>query len=307
MVPLKIDLPEHFLDEEIRCGYTITKHMKEIWAIELDLLSELQRVFEKYNIPYFAYAGTVLGAVRHNGFIPWDDDIDLIVNRENFEKLCKVAKKEFESPYFFQTEETDTGCCIGLAKLRNSDTTMILRNHENRNFRFNQGIFIDIFVYDNVPENEIERNLFFKEIDELKSKSLKFRNTFHCDKTELNTVKGQIKNFLEKMINLFNIRNPYYYKLSSLCQKYNNITTKIVADCFSFPVACKILDKNSYEESIYMPFEFLKLPVPKNYDEHLTMFFGDWRTPMRIAPKHGLDAITNTSESYKFFFRKNKK
>lgn len=303
MVPLKIELPEHFLDEEVRGDYKVSRQMKEVWAVELDLLAELQRVFEKYDIPYFAYAGTTLGAVRHNGFIPWDDDIDLIVSRENFEKLCKVVKKEFKAPYFFQTEETDIGCCIGLAKLRNSSTTAILKNHEKRNFAFNQGIFVDIFVYDNIPDNAAERDIFFKEIERLKAKSLKFRNTFHCDKNELKTPKGQIKNFLEKIMRLCHIRNPYYRKLSYFCQKYNSDETQYVQDLFIFPEIWQCSNADFYKESVLMPFEFLKLPVPKQYDEYLQELFGDWRTPKQLPPDHGFGTIFDTSKSYKEYLR----
>ncbi|MDY6397571.1 MAG: LicD family protein [Treponema sp.] len=303
MIQLSIDLPEHFLDEEVRCGYTVTKQMKEIWAVELDLLSQLQRVFEKYNIQYFSYAGTTLGAVRHNGFIPWDDDIDLIISRENFTKLCKVAKKEFKYPYFFQTEETDPGCCIGLAKLRNSATTGIIKSHEKRNFTFNQGIFVDIFVYDNIPDDFTERDIFFKEIEKLKAKSLKFRNIFHCDKNELKSVKGRIKWIFEKFIKAFHINNPYYKKLSEFCQKFNSVKTEYVQDLFIFPKIWKCSKANFYKESILIPFEFLKLPVPKQYDEYLQELFGDWRTPKQLPPDHGSETIFYTSKSYKEYLR----
>ena len=301
MVKLSIDLPEHFLDAEVRCGYTVTSKMKEVWAVELDLLSQLQRVFEKYEIQYFAYAGTALGAVRHNGFIPWDDDIDLIVSRENFEKLCKVAKKEFKYPYFFQTEESDYGCVTGLAKLRNSETTMILDSHKSRNFKFNQGIFVDIFVYDNIPDDLTERELFFKEIENLKAKSLKFRNTFHCDKAELHTSKGKIKNVCENIIRISHIQNPFYKKLSSLCHKYNSVKTEYVADIFSFT---KILTTKSkyWEDFVEQPFEFLKLPVPKDFNAYLTEHFGDWKNPRMLPPDHGFESICDTGKSYKANF-----
>ena len=301
MVKLSIDLPEHFFDEEVRNGYTVTSKMKEVWAVELDLLSQLQRVFEKYEIQYFAYAGTALGAVRHNGFIPWDDDIDLIVSRENFEKLCKVAKKEFKYPYFFQTEESDYGCVTGLAKLRNSETTMILNSHKSRNFKFNQGIFVDIFVYDNIPDDKTERELFFKQIEDLKAKTLKFRNTFHCDKAELHTLKGKIKNVCENIIRISHIQNPFYKKTSSLCQKYNSVKTEYVADIFSFT---KVLTTKSkyWEDFVEQSFEFLKLSVSKDFNAYLAEHFGDWKNPRMLPPDHGFESICDTGKSYKANF-----
>ena len=103
MIELDIRLPEQFLNEEIRYGYTITRQMKEVWAVELDLLNKLLEVCKKHNISVFASGGTMLGAVRHKGFIPWDDDIDMMMFREDYEKLCLVAPLEFRYPYFFQT------------------------------------------------------------------------------------------------------------------------------------------------------------------------------------------------------------
>ena len=110
MVNLKISLPEGFLDEEVRDGYKVSHEMKKVWAVELDLLAEFQRVCKKHNIKYIASGGTMLGAVRHKGFIPWDDDIDLMMLREEYEKLCIVAPSEFKHPYYFQTDRTDN--CI---------------------------------------------------------------------------------------------------------------------------------------------------------------------------------------------------
>ena len=82
-----------FLKEEYRNGYLITEKMKKVWAVELDLLSELDRVCKKYNIKYYAAFGTLLGAIRDKGFIPWDDDIDVWLLRDEYERLKQVAPK----------------------------------------------------------------------------------------------------------------------------------------------------------------------------------------------------------------------
>ena len=153
---IKIQLPKGFLDAEMRCGYQVTAEMKKVWALELDLLYEFQRVTNKHGIKYIANGGTMLGAVRHKGFIPWDDDIDIMMMRDEYDKFCKIAPNEFKHPYFFQTEYTEPGSLRCHAQLRNSETTAIIKYEQNCSCTFNQGIFIDIFPLDAVPDEESE-------------------------------------------------------------------------------------------------------------------------------------------------------
>ena len=104
MVPLQLKIDETFFLPEERNGYMVSSEMKKVWAVELDLLNEFARVCDKYRLKWFAHAGTMLGAVRHHGFIPWDDDIDVVMPREDYERLCSIGSSEFSRPYFFQNE-----------------------------------------------------------------------------------------------------------------------------------------------------------------------------------------------------------
>ena len=122
---IKLKLADDFFKEEVRNDYTVSPKMKKIWAVELDLLDQLDRVCQKYDIPWYLSGGSLLGAVRHHGYIPWDDDIDLMMYRKDFDRLCEVAEDEFAEPYFFQTEETDPGAMRGHAQLRNSSTCLL--------------------------------------------------------------------------------------------------------------------------------------------------------------------------------------
>ena len=102
MINLKIQ--ESFYNPEVRCGYEVSAKMKKIWAVELDLLAKFIDVCNKHELNYFVDGGTLLGAVRHKGFIPWDDDVDVIMPREDYDKLFEIAAQEFQYPYFFHRE-----------------------------------------------------------------------------------------------------------------------------------------------------------------------------------------------------------
>lgn len=90
------------MESEEICGYFVTEQQKKIWNIEINILVEFMRVCNKNNLKFFVAHGTLLGAVRHKGFIPWDDDIDVNMPRKDFDKLVKISKKEFEQPFFFK-------------------------------------------------------------------------------------------------------------------------------------------------------------------------------------------------------------
>ena len=129
---MKLEIADSFYQEEERCGYLVSAHMKKVWAVELDLLYQLDQVCNKYGITYYASGGTILSAERHKGFIPWDDDIDVMMLRDQYDLLCAHAD-EFEDPYFFQTGDTDEGYFRGHAQLRNSNTTGVLLEEVEKN------------------------------------------------------------------------------------------------------------------------------------------------------------------------------
>ena len=137
------------LEEETRCGYLITAKMKSVWNIQIDLVQKLLEVCKKYDLRIWADSGTLIGTIRDKGYIPWDDDIDLVMMRDDYDKLLAVSNAEFKSPYFFQTAYSEHApYSHGHAQLRMNGTTAILHGNEHMNIHL--GIFIDIFVLDNV-------------------------------------------------------------------------------------------------------------------------------------------------------------
>ena len=148
--------PDDFLKEETRCEFHIDEKQKRVWMVVLDLVMEYIRVCEKYGLKYSAAFGTLLGAIRHNGFIPWDDDIDICMPRDDFEKFLQLSD-DFKDPYFLQTPYTDEGYYYSHAKLRNSQTTGF--SDIRGCFGFNSGLWIDIVPIDYVDPKDVEAHL----------------------------------------------------------------------------------------------------------------------------------------------------
>lgn len=315
MVLLKINLPENFLNEEIRCDYIITREMKKIWAVELDLLVEFDRVCNKYNIKYCADGGTLLGAVRHKGFIPWDNDIDVAMLRTEYEKLCLIAKEEFKEPYFFQTNETDPGTARGHAQLRNSQTTGILTLEMEMGCKFNQGIFIDIFPFDAVPKDREELKRFYNKVY-LKKKKLQsvlwnYQYFYpHIRKGPDGKInwREECRRFIRHV--QYKITKPdyevYYKDFEAECKKYNDIENLTMVADFCIPIGMDRIQRyrEDFEDLIKVDFEFLKIPVFRRYDRNLRRLYGEnYMIPLKTETEHG-GVIFDTEKSYKEYISK---
>ncbi len=285
----------HFLLEEERCGFTVSADMKKVWAVQLDLLDRFQEVCRRHRLKFFASGGTLLGAVRHKGYIPWDDDIDIMMLREDYEKLLTIADTEFTAPYFFQTAYNDKNYSRGHAQLRNSNTTGILPSEKGR-FPFNQGIFIDIFPTDAVPDDPRARTAQIKRL-KLWEKLLKITVRYPA-----NPKKNFIKNAIHAVASLV----PYrwiYRQLEKECTRYNGKGMKRAGlisflpddDRLIFPVKC-------FDEIETVPFEYTNIDIPTDYDTLLSHQYGDYMVMKQVGSYHG-GVIFDTERSYIDYLR----
>ena len=279
------------LNKEIRNGFTISSEIKGVWQVQLELVEELLRVCKKYNLKIWAEGGTLLGAIRHKGFIPWDDDIDFLMFREDYEKLVSIAPKEFTGNYFFQCPETEKGYIRGHAQLRRLGTAAISINSIWQNF--NQGIFIDIFVSDYLPASRQERINIINKLDHqrniLSNKyygslfSFKFLNhLFSCIQIYFN---GGREKFYKKMVKAV-VDYPNKSSNEMGCVLWN---PKYFKD-FTFKAEW-------YIDTFYVPFEDILIPIPSGYNEILTAQYGDYMKPVQTPSLHGTLKF-NTEISY---------
>ena len=148
------------LSESIKESVENKKILRQLQLAELDILIEVDKICRKHNLRYYMVGGTLIGAVRHKGFIPWDDDIDISMPRPDYDKFMKIAKDELPEDLFIQTRGTDKGCYFYYSKVRRTGTYFGENKFEHTTLH--KGIFIDIFPLDYVPDNKTVQKFFFK-------------------------------------------------------------------------------------------------------------------------------------------------
>lgn len=126
--------------------------LRKLQLVELEIANEIKRVCVENNIKYFLESGTLLGAVRHGGFIPWDDDMDIGMMRDEYEKFLKIAPEKLSSEFILQTWKNEKDYSLTFAKVRKLDT--IFLEYEFKDSSMHNGIWVDIFPYDSVPEKK---------------------------------------------------------------------------------------------------------------------------------------------------------
>lgn len=276
MVKLNIDLPESFFQEEERDGYLVSAKTKELWAVQLDLLNEFDRVCKKHNLKYILDAGTLLGAVRHKGFIPWDEDIDVSMLREDYDKLMKLGPKEFKHPYFFQSFETEPKYDVSVSRLRRSDTTFLQPWDVLNRKKYNLGIYIDILVYDDVPTNDLN------EISRIKNKC---ERCFEAVSFFARRNRKYSSCLIKLSVLLRSLKYRLYYGSSyNAFKKSDSISKQYKGeDYVSCLFTTRILNcrpKEWMKELVYVPFETLTLPIPAAYDKVLRAAYGEYEIPV---------------------------
>lgn len=280
-------------EKEVRDGYTVTAEMKKIWAVELDLLREFLDFCRRNGLRCWAEGGTLLGAVRHKGFIPWDDDIDLMMPREDYDRMNRMGNSQFHPPYFLQTAYTDKAYYRSHAQFRNSDTAAI---RPSDSFQpFNQGIFIDIFVIDGVPPEG--RGPRLDSMLKRCHRPLKLLKARHMNVL----YSGRLGQVFRKMKATYMVRRhgweAIYRKSEDAYREVAWEDTDKVAEL----TQCDdkfIVDKGIFDETVWLDFEDIKIPAPKRYDEFLRLQFGDsYMTPVMAPNMHGT-VVFSTEESY---------
>lgn len=300
-LPIKLKMPEHFFEEEVRDGYAVSRTQKKIWAVELDLLNELQRVCKKHNLRLQVFYGTLLGAIRHKGFIPWDDDLDVCLERMDFEKLQEVAQKEFSHPYFFQTALSDRHYFCPYGRLRNSDTTGAIAWTADPDY--NNGIYVDVYVYDKCPQTRLMFCIFHF-LYRLCCSLMRIHSyNGHC----ASRMKDWIYRMLRPVVRVFSFSFLYRIYLALLAANEKSSKVGFLYEPQWGVKFDELFDLSDIEKTIEWKYENLTVPVISCYDKYLTRSYGDYTRFPAIEERgawHEGKIHFDPDISYKEYFRR---
>lgn len=273
----------HIDKDEIRDGFLVTTDRKKVWNALMELLAEIDRVCRKYSIKFFAEGGTLIGAARHQGFIPWDDDIDISMLRPDYECFKQVAMQEFKEPFTLLTAY-NSGEIFTIGKVMNLNTAAIERVGET----YHQGIFIDIWPLDDIPDGsqrcgevwDIRQSLIgaimnpnglLQEIE--KGLQCKPSNEFIKMFIGLSPL-NRFREYEKFCANHFGESENIGYQFSKIMGIKGN------------------LKASYYRDVMYLPFEGIKVPVPVEYEKVLEADFGDWRKFIRSRSFHEVQYVS---------------
>ena len=258
--------------------------LRKLQLCELEILKDFINICKEHNLTYFGFAGTAIGAIRHGGFIPWDDDIDVGILRKDYNTLKEIIKKDYSDKYtFVDAEEFDDYCVMNAhIVLNGTKFTETCAKHS----KFPQGIFLDIFPFDNAPKDEKEREKHIKK-SWILSKVLILRHT----PFPVIPFKKGIKKFLCHsatatiwfFMNLFGLSHKKLHNMVlKHCTKYQGEDTEYIYYSCSASMQGTVFHKDDFYPLKQISYEGIMLDFPKSVEKGLNRVYGDF---MKLPPE----------------------
>lgn len=286
-----MEFSNNFFEKETRCDFEISSMMKRAWAAQMEVLKVVGDVCEKHGLQYFADWGTLLGAVRHKGFIPWDDDIDICLKRKDYMKLIQILPRELPKGFvlagmYSSTERLQNAAYVPHIRVIADELQWNFNDYMKYFHGFPyQRVGIDIFPLDNIGDDEIE----LKMQRELARKGIVIAR----DWKELERA-GELENNLKyygELCNLVIPKHPtpnwLWHIIDALCALHmEEETTKLINwPSWTTAMPC-CLDSEWYDDVVYLPFEHMEIPAPVGYDKVLQTLYGDYMVFVREEADH---------------------
>lgn len=267
------------------------KELRKLQLIELNILKEIHQVCKKNEIKYWLTGGTLIGAIRHNGFIPWDDDVDIAMGREDYNKFLLVAPRELKPEFYVQSWEYEPNFGVPYTKIRKNNT--ILKEAGSQNADIHQGIFVDVFVYDKFP---------LKKTDFIKVKfSMQILLRMLIVKSGITPWKGIDRTspywwffFLPFRVMAKFVNFNYMKKMYKNCvQKANHTDSKWIFNSCESNDEKHPIPEEYVKKVVLHRFEDAQFYIPAEYDKLLRHFYGDY---MQLPPPEKREGHHNVVE-----------
>lgn len=257
--------------------------LKKLQEAELQVLLKIKEVCDEYDIGYSLMYGSLIGAARHNGFIPWDDDMDIIMLRDDYEKFIKIFNKVTDDNYTFYSPLTDKNYSSSIGRVMKNDTVFIPDCYRKSKFKF--GVYVDVFVLDKVPNSKkkLKRQVFISRFLSMLLFLIGSPTPIIPNKGFIGGVEQVICCLVHYVFKLFPKSNVFFYKLfDNNAKKYSKEDTNlytIFLDNEIYNNFMKLEDLLPYSK---LPYEGIEVNVPKNYDKILTEKYGNY---MQLPPE----------------------
>ena len=259
------EISRDFLKEEVRCDFFVDVWRKKLWLVLLDLVMEFDSLCSEQGLNWYLIDGSLLGAARHGGFIPWDDDVDVGMPREDYDRLLSLTDA-FAAPYEFQVPGKTPGYYFSFARVRNTRTSAL--NPRFAMQGFNMGIYLDIFPMDEWDQDKARP--VYDRIRDLNIDNSNYMRRSNPKLSEADRARAASWSGRDPAENL--------REIDALAKQFGgtgapNLSHAVLTiDGFDR----NYFMKESFSRIVRVPFEHLMLPVPEGYDSALTLMYGDW-------------------------------
>jgi len=284
-----------YFEDEVRDGFYVTSDMKHAWAAQLEILADVDKVCRLNNIEYFAEWGTLLGAVRHHGYIPWDDDMDICMKRQDYNKFLQIAEREMPEGYKLFNINSDNDNDNMLTRVINGRTIDFSKEHlaKYNGFPFVAGI--DIFPLDFIAPNKEEDDFQCEIIDIVNSVAKYIRKIQESNIEITEDIAKEIEQHIEQVEQLCGVcidrNNDIVQQLNilvdRLCSLYSENEAEYLTIMTMWQAKRKYkFPKRYYQKSVRIPFENMDIPVPYAYDEILKKKYGNYMKLVHTWDSH---------------------
>lgn len=283
-----MQFPKSYFEDEVRDGFYVPSMMKSAWAAQLEILGDIDKVCRKYDLQYFAEWGTLLGAIRHGGFVPWDDDMDICMKRKDYEIFKKVAPEEMSEWYallnFEHSDEEDYMCDDFLTRLYNGNRIRLDKPFLDKFHGFPYVAGMDIFPLDYVAPTEEEDEMQCEQVKILSTLAQTINSFEPAEREEY--LRQVEKTFDTRIDRSKSLRIQLYMLADEICGMYKEEESRYLASMALRTLNDYKVPKEYYEDAIWVPFETTQIPVPVGYDGILKIKYGDYMKPVRDGGAH---------------------